>query len=57
MFYLFAGYKYYPEGGVHDFQTMDNVIQNLRDLGVVLHHDWWHIADENMIIVEASYGT
>ena len=56
MFYLFAGYDYYPDGGVYDFKAQSEVIQDLRDKTVGQSEDWWHIADENMIVVETSHG-
>ena len=56
MFYLFAGYDYYPCGGVDDFKAQSAVIQDLLDKTVGQSEDWWHIADENMNIVETSYG-
>lgn len=56
MFYLFVGYDYYPGGGVTDFKARSAVIQDLRDLMVGQAEDWWHIADENMNIVESGHG-
>ena len=56
MFYLFAGYDYYPEGGAHDFKAQSEVTQDLRDQTAGLSEDWWHIADETMTIVESSHG-
>ena len=56
MFYLFAGYDYYPEGGANDFKAQSTVVQDLRDKTVGQAEDWWHIADETMTIVETSHG-
>ncbi len=54
MFYLFAGLDYYPEGGVRDFVASGVAIDDLRDTAIRLKLSWWHIADENMSIVEEN---
>lgn len=54
---LFAGYKYYPSGGMNDFQ------RDSDDFGELIQHvnqddsgyDWWHIYDKkDMCIVETT---
>lgn len=59
MFYLFAGYSYYPEGGVFDFQGYSptlkdakTLLDGLRDMN---HFDWWHITNEQMVVVASSF--
>ena len=52
MFYLFAGYDYYPAGGADDFKAQGCTIQDLIDTMDGQPEDWWHIADTSMTIVE-----
>ncbi len=58
MFYLFAGFDYYPEGGARDYQGYGVTIENARYALSVLRDrqsfDWWHITDKYMNIVEQS---
>lgn len=52
---LFAGYKYYPCGGMNDFQRDSDTLNELiHYIGGDDHDfDWWHIYDkENMCIVD-----
>ncbi len=56
MFFLFAGYDYYPSGGAEDFKAQSGVIQDLRDKTVGQSEEWWHIVDENMNIIEQGRG-
>jgi hypothetical protein len=58
MFFLFMGDDYYPEGGVHDLHAkgthvecrvaLDEAKKNLERW----RYAWWHIANEEMEIVE-----
>ena len=59
MFYLFAGYNYYPEGGVFDFQGYSPTLEDAKLWLAGLHDlnrnfDWWHITNEKMEIVASS---
>ena len=51
-FYVFAGYYYYPSGGVGDFigkfQNLAECYKSLLDKNC----DWWQIVDEDMNILE-----
>ena len=43
-FWIFAGSKFYPSGGMADFVTSTNTIVQAFD-GIPSDADWWHIFD------------
>lgn len=58
MFYLFAGYYYYPDGGAVDFQGKYSSLEEARVAGrrslVGYGFDWWHVTDEDMTILDCN---
>ena len=56
-FYLFAGFDYDAAGGMHDYEgsfvTVEDAIRHVADSAK--GWDWWHIANENMQIVDKGF--
>jgi hypothetical protein len=63
-YYLFAGSTYYAAGGANDFikssDDLEHLLEYARELLQGLEdtkwnqYDWYHIADENMQIIDKS---
>lgn len=55
MFFLFAGDRYYPRGGVQDLQgSYETELEARAELfKAARNFDWGHICDEKLQIVES----
>ena len=56
MYYAFAGYDYYPQGGAYDFcgigETVEEAKEEAKEHVLGGEFDWWHIMDAMGQIVE-----
>lgn len=52
MYYVFAGYNYYPCGGWNDFQGKYDSIADAKAFLLDTKYDWWHIVLDEVICYE-----
>lgn len=55
IFYVFAGYDYYPRGGVLDYRGRADTLLGAKECILYGGFEWWHIANEHMKIVASSF--
>jgi hypothetical protein len=57
MYHLFAGWRYYPSGGLRDLIGSYETMEEAREVIKANNWDWWHIADSDMDEIDWGSST
>lgn len=52
MFHVFAGDKYYPAGGMLDYKTRVDTLEEALRYIANNDFDWWHITNNDFVILQ-----